>query len=591
MSLVLPRALRGVAVAIVVAAIVDPAITATRRTRPVVSVVASSAARDSALHTHVMQSLSEKYTVVAAPLASAAGSVIIGDHLPDGAQQLAAPSVVVSRRSTELALFFQQLQAPSVASTDARVAVRANVLVRGVRTGANPLVTTQLVAQGIVVSSEQLRVAHDSAIAMSLSFVPTRAEPVVLQVRAFVDGGRDTIRHDLLVNVRDTRRNVLFFDRRPSWISTFVRRALERDPRFAVTSRIITSNNVSRETGRPPQSLDAIAAASAFDAVVIGAPEALTARDVDGIGALLRTRGASVLILPDHAAPSPADALMNFGSWRVTARRNPADIVSPVSASGIDSIRLKGFAVGVPSRLPAHARVIATLRDSGTKSAAAPAPILWSASVGAGTLYVSGAFDAWRFRDSTQSTFDATWRDLIDAAASARQPALDVQVSPTLVRPGEHISIVVTARDDAGTQAPTLSLSRRDSSQQNTRPVSLAGSNGSYVATLRAPTTIGQYELTAAGAVDSVRVPIVVSSVVERDASDDPDLMAAWAAARGGRLLGRDSADHLADALSDIVEATPRLTEWHPMRSAWWILPFALALAAEWWLRRRRGLA
>jgi hypothetical protein len=28
----------------------------------------------------------------------------------------------------------------------------------------------------------------------------------------------------------------------------------------------------------------------------------------------------------------------------------------------------------------------------------------------------------------------------------------------------------------------------------------------------------------------------------------------------------------------------------HPMRSTWWILPFAICLSAEWWLRRRGGL-
>jgi hypothetical protein len=28
----------------------------------------------------------------------------------------------------------------------------------------------------------------------------------------------------------------------------------------------------------------------------------------------------------------------------------------------------------------------------------------------------------------------------------------------------------------------------------------------------------------------------------------------------------------------------------HPMRSAWWMLPFAVCLSAEWWLRRRKGL-
>jgi hypothetical protein len=30
---------------------------------------------------------------------------------------------------------------------------------------------------------------------------------------------------------------------------------------------------------------------------------------------------------------------------------------------------------------------------------------------------------------------------------------------------------------------------------------------------------------------------------------------------------------------------------WHPMRSPWWIVPLTLALAGDWWLRRRRGWA
>jgi hypothetical protein len=28
----------------------------------------------------------------------------------------------------------------------------------------------------------------------------------------------------------------------------------------------------------------------------------------------------------------------------------------------------------------------------------------------------------------------------------------------------------------------------------------------------------------------------------------------------------------------------------HPMRSAWWIIPFAACLSIEWWLRRKAGL-
>jgi hypothetical protein len=34
--------------------------------------------------------------------------------------------------------------------------------------------------------------------------------------------------------------------------------------------------------------------------------------------------------------------------------------------------------------------------------------------------------------------------------------------------------------------------------------------------------------------------------------------------------------------------STPELR--HPMRSLWWLLPFAGCLSGEWWLRRRTGL-
>jgi hypothetical protein len=49
------------------------------------------------------------------------------------------------------------------------------------------------------------------------------------------------------------------------------------------------------------------------------------------------------------------------------------------------------------------------------------------------------------------------------------------------------------------------------------------------------------------------------------------------------------------DALPGLVraalQAERRRERWHPMRSAWWIVPFAAALGGEWWWRRRRGLA
>jgi len=43
--------------------------------------------------------------------------------------------------------------------------------------------------------------------------------------------------------------------------------------------------------------------------------------------------------------------------------------------------------------------------------------------------------------------------------------------------------------------------------------------------------------------------------------------------------------------VSSAVHPASRVQPWSPMREWWWILPFALALSAEWWLRRKSGLA
>ena len=47
---------------------------------------------------------------------------------------------------------------------------------------------------------------------------------------------------------------------------------------------------------------------------------------------------------------------------------------------------------------------------------------------------------------------------------------------------------------------------------------------------------------------------------------------------------------NLARFLGSAVDSPRAPIVRHPMRSTWWILPFALCLSAEWWLRRRRGL-
>ena len=601
----LRRVFRSLAVVIAIAAVIDPAIRSARRTRPVLSLVAADASRDHALLTQVTRRLEEDYTLVAAPLPSAIGTVLVGARLPDGAHALASPVVVVSPFTGRPSVSIGRIQAPTSAKLESRITVSVTLVTSGFASSPPTprAFDVELAREGVVVSRQRISVAHDTTRSVSLTYVPSAPGPVVLQVRTFAAEQSDTARSDVLVDVRENRWSVLFFDRRPAWMSTFVRRALEHDPRFAVTSRVITSTNVSRETGRPPAGLDVIVGTSRFDAVVIGAPDALTARDVDGIASLLRTRGSSVLVLADHAATGPADVLLDYGGWRTRAFRSPALLsASTIADRTGDPPLLKGLAFGVPRHLPRGAVPLAMLRDTATSASrtsgadsgvvvSAPT-IIWRVPVGLGQLVVSGAFDAWRFRDSSQSRFDATWRDLIGELANQRQMALELRLSRSLTLPRAVTTIEVTPRDTANATPIVATIRPTDASTDSVVSLSLVeGTSGVRQGTMRAPEKPGQYEVLAVQGLDSVRSPLVVAARVARDADDNPMLLAAWAASRGGQVIARDSVASLSRVLEGVLRPVPRITEWHPMRSPWWVVPFALALAAEWWMRRRRGLA
>ncbi len=628
-------ALRVVALAIVIAAVIDPTIASMRSMRPIISVVSANDSRDSVLLVDATRALQSSFTVVRAPLSAAAGTVLVGAQLPAQSAAIASPVLVLSASEREPSVRMQRIMAPTRAMSNARVPVSARIIVsipRATRNASTPSaslpdsttkgtpvrVQVELLHDAAIVARTQFAVSHDTVRSVQLDMVPTRARATVLQLRAFVVGAHDTVRHDVMVDVQDVRWSILFFDRRPSWMSTFVRRALTRDPRFAVTSRVVTSTNVSRATGRAPVGLDELANTSRFDAVVIGAPDALTIRDADGVSNLLRARGASVLVLADHAAPSPLDALLAIGGWTMTTRRVASSIVPPVPSNAVvsnvagDAMLLKALSIGVPKQLSTSAQILGVVRDSAKSlSARDLLPVIWRMPVGIGQLYVSGAFDAWRFRDSAQSTFDATWRDIVDQAASAHQSALDLRLESGLVRPDEPMFVQLTPRDSSransspGTAEVIIRPLRRDADTSSvatgsiappTRPVGASVTTRLTVsqqlsASYHAPAIPGAYELVASLGPDTARQSFVVEPSVSRDADDAPDIVNAWAESRGGRSLSQDHLDSLPATMRQLIHPADRLTSWHPMRSPWWIVPFALALAGEWWLRRRRGLA
>ena len=475
--------LRTVAVAVAIAGAVDPVFTVTRRTKPEISVVASSRLPDPRLVDRVEAALRERFTVVRDASFGAAAIVSVGYQLPDSGLDGTQPAFAVLPEPMSPFAAIASVHVPARAHLQSRVPVSVTVHT----VAAKGRKATVKLAAGDVTIDQVTRdiLTNDGTESVELSYVATATGTATLQVGVTVDGAAPAI-EDVRTEITDGRLAVLFFDRRPSWMSTFVRRAAEADPRLAVTSRVGTSKGVATTAGRPPDELS-LPLLDLFQVVVAGAPEELTAADAAGLERFMRGGGAVVLLF-DQPAPAPpnrpVDRLIGPVQWTSTVRADPTG--NPLASE-----------ILTPARLPPW----------GQRYDAAVSQAVWHTPVGSGRLFISGALDAWRYRDRDDAAFDAFWRGVVaEAGASA---------------------------DSRGIKART-----------------------------RAPTP---------------------------GTPDERGLIAAWVASRKGIVVGESQIGQLPDALERRLDRPEQMHAVRPMRSAWWILPLALALGGEWWLRRRSG--
>ena len=576
------------------AAVIDPAITTTRSGRPLVAVVPVDAQADAALASRVRDALHNRFLVIPSRFANADATVLVGDALPVSLDGLSNPTFAVTHgdaRSVRLA----SVRAPASASVHAPIRIDVTAEQRGAH--ADPL-SIALRHGGVVVDRVIDSVSSAYArVHRVLTFVPTQPGTVRLRVVASRGAGGDTATADLLVAVTDTPLPVLVFDPRPSYQSTFVRRALERDARLRITSRTVTSRNISTSAGRAPLRLDDAAELSRFDAIVVGAPDALTDRDVATLGRYLRERGGRVLLLLDMRTRGPYERLTGVREWRYRDVDRGTRIV-PVSG---DTAWLRASQQYAPVTLPDGAIPLALAQRTASDSGAVAAgdPVLWATSVGAGRLVVSGALDAWRYREREVSAFDRVWQQLVVEAAATAVPPVSVTLARSVLAPNEETVVHVTVRSaalgdaatgDAATRASAALVVGESGSEQ---PINLwpSGQPGQLVGSVRAPAESGSAHLVVIADGHRSETPIFVDGARQHAAPDGRALLTAWVAVRGGQLAPASQLEAFSRTLAESVPASVRAERWHPMRSLWWLLPFVLALSTEWWLRRRGGLA
>lgn len=551
---------RLLAIVIAIAAAIDPSITAMRRVKPEIAVI-HAARKDSALAREVTGRLADDYTIVSGPYANAAATVIVGRSMPRD-----VPGGIVVGVMEPHPVSISTFDVPPALTTTARAPISL-----GGRAATNARVEVELRAGDVIVQRAVVRANGAGTWRAELALTPAAEGTSVLHARATV--GTDSAVADVVAWASDRKAAILFFDRRPSWMSTFVRRALERDARVSVASRVVTSRNVSTDAGQPPSSLSDPLVAELYQAVIVGAPEALTAGDVAGLERFLRDRGGAVILLFDEAPRGGIyDRLTGVDRW------SAATTQAPVTAVGSgDTLAFRLTEAACPATLPLNAIIRASAKVS-----QAAHPVVWSTMVGQGELIVSTALDAWKYRDPATTGFEQFWEAIISRAARDAAAPVRVEIIPSLAHPGEELTIRATTRD-------TLPVVGEENLGDIFRPIGMRPTTGphEWEGTHTANPRPGEYEVSVGRDEAAGMAGYAVREDFTPFVRDDSVAIAAIARTSGGIITGPENVEREVRAR---VMGTRRMEAWRPMREPWWVIAFAGLLGLEWFGRRRRGL-
>ena len=570
--------LRGAAIAIAIAGVVDPAVA--RRVQTPLSV---EFRLPPASHPDFERAESLRHRAMGALDLSAifdgripphaivaVGDADVGDV--DGARVFSMP--LPSRAP---ATSITKVQVPRRTASGQSVSVGASVRALGAA-GRASSITLGLGGMVVAATSHQWT-ADDERFDARLAFVPPGAgvHRIRIDVSTEQVAGRSVA--DAIVVVGDDPLRVLVYEPRPSWPVAFVRRSLESDALFHVASSSRSSRPAATLSAGAPASLSTLDTAR-YDALIVGALDELRDADLSAIDRFVTERGGTAILVPDRQVPARVLRRFDLPEFEETLLERPVDVQG-------DGVSMKGSELLLAPPSAHELQPLGTLQQGNTDRVAIATVVR-----GAGRIIVSGVLDAWRYRAGTPNEFEASWRGLVADASLDAPPRVEVRVDPAIARPRDTVTISVGVRptelmrNGETVSLPPVSawLIAEDGRRQ---PVRLwpAAALGSFEAVLRAPVA-GRFTVSASIPGAATEIPLLVADDVVHAHPGESGAPAHAARATGGAIVtdGRELSRGLAaiDPGSD-----DELTR--PMRSAWWIVPFALLLCGEWALRRRSG--
>ena len=576
--------LRAVAFAIAAAAVLDPAFHVERLRPLALELVAGPGEWARSARDELLSALGGDVTI--APSGRGDAVVTIDAPADAGSVRGVSVSAITVGSAPNVRLIAAWSPAAVLPGQEGTIAVDAEV--RNLAGSSSVLTATH---NGVEIGRTERRWSGAIRQRAAVPFVALEAGTIAIRIDALplpIEARRDDNAIDAIASATERRLRVAFVEPRPSWSAGFVRRALESDPAFDVASIVRASRGIDVRSGPVPSAIRP-RDLEPFDVVVAGAPEELRRDELDALRTFASERGGTVVLLPDRRPSGP------YAAWLPNARFDEVLLESPVA------LRLGG--TGAEPRTPPSmpraselivprtpgpaARVLASLPDGRAVIVAWPA--------GDGSIVLSGALDAWRFRAAGGDGFTDFWRAAIARAAVAAPPPVRVALDPPVAARGSAVRVVARVRPTAfergadgsigvpqvrGVAVATLGRSTMTESIRLWPTAETGVFEGRFV-----PTAGGRQAVHAVVGREQDFAPVVLSESARRSSDEDAAIVAA---ATGGVVSAVSDLAPLVRHLRAVRRGRVAATV-HPMRSAWWVLPFTAALCAEWALRRRRG--
>jgi hypothetical protein len=566
--------LRMLAAIVAIGGIVDPSIQVTRTEPLQVRLFAASDDPDAvAAASRLRSSLSGRADFVDA--GEGAATVVVGPHLIAPVLEGSGPISVISLEEPPSVAI---VEAPATVTLIPGSAVDIPVTLQAIDvTGKRSVAVLQ--QDGVELARAEHLWQNDGRATITLRYVAVAQGARRLTVRVQpLPGERRIVDNeaDVLAMAAARPGVVAVIEPRPSWPAGFVRRELEADPAFEVSSVIRTSRGISSRAGDTPPVIQA-SQLSRFDVVIAGAPEDLRREEVEALWQFVDRRGGTLVLLPDRMPAGPyAERLPGKVSEHLLGEPRSLE---PAGVLASELLTM--------TALPRGGRAIAALNG---------APVIVSWPVGDGRIILSGALDAWRYRTDPKSHLASVWRDELLTAALHSPPPIAISLHPAVVRPGTDVHVEVRLRRtewaDPGPASgpmrlPGVAARISDSSGQlETIRLWPSAEPGLFE---------GELSVAAAG-IHAVRVETdqhAAETALLADAAAalpaSPPIDPGPVAMLTGGVIGTASEmSRVVEHLSSLPRGQ-RPESIRPFESAWWTAIFAGLLCGEWALRRRAG--